>query len=404
MPLGIKLSTALKRSKAQLSSALLAPAVRSRIAPRNQTLPTAIPFVAYFADAPEGTYQLKQWLPAFRRLAAAGTPLTLLVTNAISAKQLFESGPLPVILCTDAADVENFVRTHDVQVIFYVNNNQANFTTLRINGPLHVHLSHGESEKSSMVSNQLKAYDAVFIAGPASRDRIISNIRGINPECLVQIGRPQLDVPAPAFKKRPDQSTVLYAPTWEGDSPAMAYSSLTGLGQDLVRLLAVDERVNFVFRPHPKTGTRSRRQAEALRAVNHLVSKAASHAGRSRESCVPVADAMTAINNADIVVTDISAMAMDAIGMNKPTLVLETYTTVAKGHTSHLTAAVPTWSDLPSDPVQEILNLAVHLPNARQQAFRDYVFGPAELGAGTDRFIQAAQGLLNPTAGQSVGG
>lgn len=364
----------------------------------------AIPFVAYFADALDGTYQLEQWLPAFQRLAVEGTPVTLLVTNAISANRLFKSGNLPVILCTDAADVEDFVCTHDVQVIFYVNNNQANFTTLRINGPVHVHLSHGESEKSSMVSNQLKAYDVVFIAGPAARDRIISHIRGISPERLVQIGRPQLDVPAPAFKKRPDQSAVLYAPTWEGDSPAMAYSSLTGLGQDLVRLLAADKRVNIVFRPHPKTGTRSRKQAEALRTINHLVSKATARAGKSRKSLVPVADAVTAINLADIVVTDVSAMAMDAIGMNKPTLVLETSATVAAGNTSQLTAAVPTWSHLPNDAVQQILNLAFHVPDPRQQAFREYVFGPAELGTGTDRFVQAAQALLNPAAGKSMGG
>src|SRR5699024_12884563 len=32
-----------------------------------------------------------------------------------------------------------------------------------------IHLSHGESEKVSMISNQLKAYDWVFTAGPAAR-------------------------------------------------------------------------------------------------------------------------------------------------------------------------------------------------------------------------------------------
>ncbi|MGP5194601.1 CDP-glycerol glycerophosphotransferase family protein [Arthrobacter rhombi] len=403
MPLGTKLSTAVKRSLSQLSSALMAPVVRRRAERRNQQMPKASPFVAYFADGPEGTYQLEQWIPAFQRLAGAGTPVTLLMTNAISANRLLQAGNLPVVLCTDSADTEDFVRKHDVQVIFYVNNNQANFTTLRINGPSHVHLSHGESEKSSMVSNQLKAYDAVFIAGPASRDRIISHVQGINPTCLVQIGRPQLDVPSSSSKKQSDRTTVLYAPTWEGDGSAMAYSSLADLGQSLVKLLTADDRIHTVFRPHPKTGTRSRKYVEALRYTNRLINNNAAPVGSARETLVQTTDALTAIYLADVVVTDVSAMAMDAVGLNKPVLVLQTAPPTATGATSGLTSAVPTWCFLPDDAVQQILNLAVKEPDTRQNEFREYVFGTSELGTGTDRFIQAAQALLNSPTGTSMG-
>lgn len=384
-----------RRSISRLSSALFAPIVRRRIVRHQRHLPESSPFVVYFADGPDGLYQLDQWVPTLRRLTAAGTPVTLLISNAISANRALHAGKISVSLCASSADVEAFVRHHEVQVIFYVNNNQANFTTLRINGPLHVHLSHGESEKSSMVSNQLKAYDAAFIAGPASRDRILTHVRGINPASLVEIGRPQLDIASPPIKGRTGRVTVLYAPTWEGDSPAMAYSSLVGLGQELVRLLAADNRVKTVIRPHPKTGSRSRHHIEALRNIKRLVSNASAEPGALRRfRRPPQTDAFSAISHADVVVTDVSAMAMDAIGMKKPTLVLKVSAAASTGSTNQLATAVPTWSQIPSDAVQQILDLASHAPDNSQQEFREYVFGPDDLGTGTDRFISAAQSLL----------
>lgn len=394
MPLGTTLSTARKRLISQLGSVLLTPLVRRRIEVGGLRPPRNSPFAAYFADSPEGAYQLEQWLPAFHRLAQSGTPVSLLVTSASMANRLLKDSPVPVFLCPGSADVEAFVHEHEVQVMFYVNNNQSNFTPLRINGPVHVHLSHGESEKASMVSNQLKAYDLAFIAGPASRDRILSHVWGIDPAHLVEIGRPQLDAPPHTIRKHPTQVTVLYAPTWEGDSPAMAYSSLTESGQELVRLLAADRRVNLIFRPHPKTGTRSRIHLEAMRNLDRLVSKSEAMAGRRRKRPMPNTDAFADIRSAEVVVTDVSAMAMDAVGMSKPTLVLTTSAAVATGTTSHLLSAVPTWAHLPSDAVEQILNLAALGPGLRQREFREYVFGGDELGAGTDRFISTAQKLL----------
>ena len=134
-----------------------------------------------------------------------------------------------------------------------MNNNQANFTALRVNGPAHVHLSHGESEKSSMVSNQLKAYDFAFIAGQASHERITAGVPRFDERHLVHIGRPQLGFPGTAgFGPAAGATTVLYAPTWEGDSPAMAYSSLKTHGRRLEGLH---------HRPRP----RGRRQVRLLR-------------------------------------------------------------------------------------------------------------------------------------------
>lgn len=383
MPQRKKVAAVLRRVRSRLSSAANEPRVRRRLA--KATVPPAIsPFAVYFADAPQGAYQLEQWLPALDRLAATGTPVTLLLANADSAARLLESSQLPVALCTQASAVEEFVAAHQVQVLFYVNNNQANFTTLRINGPYHVHLSHGESEKSSMVSNQLKAYDAAFIAGPASRERILHHIRRFDPSHLVEIGRPQLDLARSSARTTHDIPVVLYAPTWEGDGPAMAYSSLGGPGLDLIRALCRDPRVRIVFRPHPKTGTYSGEYARALREARQQL-------GPSSKS---PDDAVSAISLADVVVTDISAMAMDSVGLNKPIVLLAAPAPPEPSMAQRLTDCVTTWPAIPPDAVDRILELARQGPDGRQREFRDVVFGPAELGTGTDRFIRASHELL----------
>lgn len=395
MAIGTKLSSARRQLTSRLGSALLAPVVRRDIGRRGPRIPDTSPFAVYFADTPDAIYQLEQWRPALLRLTKAGTPVTLLVTNAQSAHQLLKLGGLPVCLCSGSAAVEEFVDKHEVQVLFYVNNNQANFTSLRINGVAHVHLSHGESEKSSMVSNQLKAYDRAFIAGPAARDRIITHVRGIDPSHLVEIGRPQLDLPSASSQEASGQTVVLYAPTWEGDSTSMAYSSLADRGPDLLRLLAADDRLRLNFRPHPKTGTRSRDHAMALHHIHRLLGQPSKYRAWAGQT-IPFPDPISDLSRADVVVTDISAMAMDAVGLNKPTVILTTTAGAMTGAARGLASAVPTWTEIPPDAVQQLLDLARRGASEQQQRFRERVFGSDDRGTGTAQFINAAQALLSP--------
>lgn len=385
----------------QVSSALRTGSVKKRIARHGTTLPTTSPFAAYFADTPDGAYQLEQWIPAFERLAEAGTPITLLVTNANSASRLLDSSPLPILLCSGSAGLEAFVKTRKVQVLFYVNNNQANFTPLRLNNLTHVHLSHGESEKSSMVSNQLKAYDRAFIAGLAARERILAHVRGIDPSHLVEIGRPQLDGHQTSETPPMGRLTVLYAPTWEGDSDSMAYSSLASIGPKLVNLLGNDPRIQFKFRAHPKTGSRSLVHREHLRLISRTLGYPTSRFAR-RNTGYPLCDAVSDIRDADVVVTDISAMAMDAVGLNKPTLILAPPTDTRDSPTNQLMSVVPTWSDVPADAVSRLVALAHEGANEKQREFREHVFGANTLGSGTERFIHAAHALISsPATGPS---
>lgn len=358
-----------------------------------------VPFAVYFSDAPQGLYQIEQWLKPLRALSLASGPVALIVGNPLVALRLLDLTDLPIVLAASSAAVERFVQQHSVEVIFYVNNNQANFTTLRISGPAHVHLSHGESEKSSMTSNQLKVYDFCFIAGQASAERILSNVPRFDPAKLVYIGRPQLDMPSRAKSDRATAGqpiSVLYAPTWEGDSPSMAYGSLADLGANLVHQILLDPRFRLTYRPHPKLGTLSFAHRSADKQLRESIkAKAHPHAMRS-----PLLDenrnAIDSISKADLVVTDISAMAMDSIAMNKNTLILlPDALPEALTRDSRVLDAVPHWSALPARPLEDLLHLAEGSVTESQKRLRDHIFGTADLGSGTVRFIAASIKLLS---------
>lgn len=123
----------------------------------------------------------------------------------------------------------------------YVNQNTRNFQMMRSNTMLHVFISHGESDKSYMVSGQTKTYDYSFIAGEAAADRLAAHLINFDVAAkTIRIGRPQLDTPpattGPALPED-DRTVVLYAPTTEGDRPSMRYSSLASHGVAMMQAL-----------------------------------------------------------------------------------------------------------------------------------------------------------------------
>lgn len=383
--------------QSKIRAELLAPATRKRLA-KQAPRPITSPFAVFFGDAPAGLYQLAQWLGPFAHLANSGTPVTLIVTHAESALKLSKLTDLPILFAPQTALIEDFVTTSDTEVVFYVNNNQANFTPLRMTKPFHVHLSHGESEKSSMVSNQLKAYDFAFIAGQASADRIATAIRRFPTNNLVLIGRPQLEDSVPLVGRDDKSATpirVLYAPTWEGDSKSMAYGSVERFGKQVVNLLLKDPRFNVTYRPHPKTGSKSAAFATADKAVRDLILKNQTVNPDGESLIDEQSNPVALISAADLVITDVSAMCMDALGLDKPTLLLLPFDETTEVFNSlEMPKHVPTWAHIPSDAADFIAVLAGTPVSAKQQKFRDYVFGSRQLGSAMERFVSASHGLI----------
>ena len=99
---------------------------------------------------------------------------------------------------------------------------------------VHVHINHGESDKLSMVSNQAKAYDKVFVAGDAAIERHRRALIDFDESALVKVGRPQLDIDRLAELEPSSARTIMYAPTWEGENESNNYTSVDLFGPQIV--------------------------------------------------------------------------------------------------------------------------------------------------------------------------
>ncbi|EMY35240.1 hypothetical protein D477_005111 [Arthrobacter crystallopoietes BAB-32] len=351
--------------------------------------------VIYFADDSSSAYQVRQWFGPMSRLAQQH-PVAVLCHRPSTAAALLEDSPLPVYLATGIGQVEKFIRTHGSRVVFYVNNNQANFTVLRLTSLVHIHLSHGESDKVSMASNQLKAYDYCFIAGEASRRRIETALRNMRPGSLVEIGRPQLDDTDTATGFAPGaRPTVLYAPTWEGDRPAMAYGSLVSHGTALVESILASGQFRLVFRPHPRSGSRLPAHRQAVRQITSMIAAAATKNPAAGHYVDTRTDFSVSIGEADICICDISAMAMDWLPRRKPLLVTRPVEPDAAVDENGIAAVVPLLNARDSRLVPSKLRELLAQPVGQEQlALIDRHFGDIAPGASTRRFIDAVEKAL----------
>ena len=115
---------------------------------------------------------------------------------------------------------------------------------LRIPTIKHAFINHGESDKLSSCNPYAKAYDEVWVAGPAARERYALADVGVEDKDVVEVGRPQLAPIRPyAGRRRPAAeprwtlTTVLYAPTWEGWDGNPGNTSVVLAGENIVRAL-----------------------------------------------------------------------------------------------------------------------------------------------------------------------
>ncbi|MDM7831765.1 CDP-glycerol glycerophosphotransferase family protein [Cellulomonas edaphi] len=402
MPLLRELSTLLLKARASLALVRDGRAVVGELRQQAPVAPGSIEAVVYFPDGAVNAYQVRQWYEPLRRLAETH-PVAVIARRADAARLLLAECPLPVVLLSTMGEIETWLGTQRVGVIFYVNQNQANFAALRFAGPAHVFVSHGESEKAYMVSNQLKAYDQVFVAGPAAVRRIARSIRGLAPERLVEIGRPQVDVRhAGPDLPADDRVVVLYAPTWEGDRPSMEYSSLASHGAAMVAALVGDPRYRVVYRPHPRTGVQDSAYSAAHRAVVGVL--AAANAADPAAAHVVDTDSPFGwhLAAADVCIADLSAVAYDWMATGKPLVLTRPAAAQATVEGSELAAAVPLLDAAHAGQVtSRIADLMAGQDDGYAALVRDF-FGDTAPGASTARFLAAADALIAERASEEV--
>src|SRR4051812_41488611 len=234
--------------------------------------------VAYFPDDPLRVYQVEQWLPVLERLNEQHR-VHVLPRNLATFRTIQELTTLGTLYARRVRDLNHMLQHSDPKLILYVNNSGQNFQMLSWPRSLHVHLNHGESDKISMASNQAKAYDRVFVAGDAAVDRYVDNLLDLDRAKLVPVGRPQLDMIEPRSLPKSTLMTVMYAPTWEGETDAMNSPSVNVFGDRLVRRLPQVEVFRIVYKPHPRIpdGT------AAIRAAHERVVRALEASDEARQ-------------------------------------------------------------------------------------------------------------------------
>ncbi len=227
--------------------------------------------VLYFSGAKESAYQVNMWLETMERLDTR----PLIILRERSVMERLAPTTVPVICVPGGVHLMN-LDLSTVRVALYAANVGKNIHLLRVPTMKHVFIGHGDSDKIASVNPYSKVYDEVWTAGKAGRDRYAVADVGVRDEDVVEVGRPQLAPIRTGRRQGVIVPTVLYAPTWEGWDDNPGNTSLMSAGENIVRrLLAADEPVRVLYKPHPFTGTRSTQARLAHERIVALIEKAA---------------------------------------------------------------------------------------------------------------------------------
>ncbi|WP_406157411.1 hypothetical protein OG806_17655 [Streptomyces sp. NBC_00882] len=236
--------------------------------------------VLYFSGSKDSAYQVNMWLETMEQLDSR--PLIILRERVIL--QNLAPTTVPVICVPGGVHLMN-MDLSTVRVALYAANVGKNIHLLRVPTMKHVFIGHGDSDKLASVNPFSKAYDEVWTAGRAGRDRYAIADVGVRDEDIVEVGRPQL-APIQKGQGTPEGirggaadgncPTVLYAPTWEGWDGDPGNTSLMLAGENIVKkLLKADPPVRVLYKPHPFTGTVLAKAGAAHQKVTALIEKAA---------------------------------------------------------------------------------------------------------------------------------
>ncbi|WP_076259316.1 CDP-glycerol glycerophosphotransferase family protein [Intrasporangium flavum] len=349
----------------------------------------------YFSDEPVNLYQIRQWYAPLQELART-QPVVVISRMPETTLMLLEECPLPVLHAPRVTEIESFMAHHEIGLVLYVNQNVRNFQMLRFATPAHVFVSHGESDKSYMASNQLKAYDRVFIAGRAAAERLTGALVDFDVAArAVEIGRPQNDTTYPAPHLPADgRTTVLYAPTWEGDRPSMAYGSIATHGEAMLTALLADPRFRVVYRPHPRSGAFQRSYGAASARLAALVEQA----NAADPTAHHLVDTRTAfgwhLTALDACITDVSAVALDWLATGKPLVLTRPSSPSAEVEPTRLNTSVPLVPAADAGGIVAVLDAAVGQPDEARAAVVEHYFGDTAPGAATARFVAASTELI----------
>ncbi len=270
-------------------------------------------FLVYVSlAARQSRYIANQWLPALDALPHSGF---LMVREGSQLAPLTQTRHA-VVYAPGPRDVERLTLP-EVRVALYLAYGERNGQLLRDPSLKHVMLLHGDSDKATSANGMARAFDEVWVAGPAAVARYRAAGVDVPDERFVLIGRPQV-ASLPVGPGTHDLPVLLYAPTFEGYYDQTSHSSLDTMGVDLVRrLLAGTPRVRVWFRPHPASGVTRPSMLAAIAEIEALLGASdgghvvATDSERSLPECLA---------EADVLISDISSVATDFLYTERPVI------------------------------------------------------------------------------------
>jgi hypothetical protein len=281
--------------------------------PRGVDLKIGLPVdvAVYFPDELAKSYQLTQWLPILEH-HPADLSFGLVVRRMDIYRELVKLTKLPVAYLPNFSDLMEFYRVSPIKAVMYVNNGMGNFQSLSVADLVHVHVNHGESDKICMVSNQVKAYDRVFVAGEAAVRRHRAALSEFNENVLVKVGRPQLDENPAASIPESTRRTILYAPTWEGEDEENNYTSMEFMGPKIVEASLAQSDVRLIYKPHPRiTDAENSAIRKHHNEIIRLIKRANAKDSGAGHEVRDAGDILAIFPRVDLLISDISSIALD---------------------------------------------------------------------------------------------
>ncbi len=275
----------------------------------------------FFADELNKIYQIEQWLDFFAFLDTH-KKLLFIVKDRKVFNWLKETTDFVVVYYQNLEHLTQFYTKSNIKVVLYANNGLRNFHSLMNSRSLHVYINHGDSDKTSTISNQVKAYDYSFVVGDAAYDKYRLNLLKKDMTKFVKVGRPQLDFIETidlSLETTDNKKIILYAPTWEGNYSAMNFSSLKKYGLNIVQKLLAHSDYFLLYKPHPTTGMRDREFKKINSKIINIIKNS------NRGEVILHKDINSLYGIVDVAIFDNSAVAIDYLYINKPMLMTDMF-------------------------------------------------------------------------------
>ena len=357
--------------------------------------------VVYFGDRSSKFYQLEQWIPVLEQLHKHHK-VVIVVRKGSALTSVLEATHLPVVFKRKFDPLQTFYHANDFKLALYVNNGMTNFQSLSFAPMVHVHVNHGESDKLSMVSNQAKAYDKVFVAGEAAVERHRRALIDFDESQLVRVGRPQLDIERPLELEPSSARTIMYAPTWEGENDANNYTSVDLFGPQIVEAVLRIPDARLIYKPHPRVETsQDPEMVEANARILELIEAANSPIVDEtlQHQVLMQGDILGMFDTVDLLITDISSVGLDFLYLhpNKPLVLTDRRNdSETLNAEAPISRATPLINESTIDRVESLISEMLNHDSSVEvrHELRRHYFGDGEPGSSSVLFTEAVSRLI----------